>query len=176
VRPDGASRFGHVAGPNGVNGIGEVDLGLAGIHGGDGTTMEHQFGPELSVYRLHGVAVIDPHVADVGGQDLVGQARQRAFGGQQITAPASNGYPPGQRVLQITPELTVGTGHQNSHGRGRRQPAEPQPPSTTGARARNGSHHSRLSAYHSTVSASPSSQEIWGAQPSSERSLVESSR
>ena len=48
--------------------------------------------------------------------------------------------------------------------------------SSTGARSRSGSHHSRLAAYHSTVSRSPSSQPTSGSQPSSLRSFDESRR
>jgi hypothetical protein len=48
--------------------------------------------------------------------------------------------------------------------------------SSTCSRAFSGSHHSRRSAYQSTVSRSPSSKSISGSQPSSRRSFEESSR
>ena len=138
--------------------------------------MEHEIRPEGMKQILHGVAVVHAHGADVGGQHLVVQPGQRAFGGQQAAAPTPDRDPPGQRIEQIAAELPVGPGDEDSHTRGRPQPAAPHPASTTGARARSGSHQDRLAAYHSTVSANPSSQEISGAQPSWVRSLEESSR
>jgi hypothetical protein len=138
--------------------------------------MEDHIRPELVAHGHHGVAIVDPHGADVGRQDLVVEAGQWPFGGEEAATPATGRHPSRQRVQQVAPELPVGSGDQYAHRGNRRQPAAAHPASTTGARARSGSHQARLAAYHSTVWANPSSQEISGAQPSWSRSLDESSR
>ena len=51
-----------------------------------------------------------------------------------------------------------------------------QDDSTTGERPISGSHHERLSRYHSTVALRPDSKSTTGSQPSSVRIFVESSR
>ncbi len=89
---DGPCRLGHIAGADGVDRIGQVDFGLAGVDGGDGPAMEHHVGPEGVEGELDGVAVVDRHVADIGGQDLIGQAVEWTFGSQQAAAePAGRG-------------------------------------------------------------------------------------
>ncbi len=135
--------------------------------------MEDELGPEGGERRQDGIAVIDPHGVDVGGQDLMVEARPRAFGAQEGATTSPGGDPPRQAVEQVTAQLAVGPGDQDPHRSGASD--VPQDPSAIGARARSGSHHSRFAAYHATVSARPCSQSTDGAHPSSLRSLEESS-
>ena len=46
VGADGRGGFGHVAGADGVDRIGQVDLGLARVDRGKGSAVEDELGPE----------------------------------------------------------------------------------------------------------------------------------
>ena len=171
ARPPGG-RLGDVAGPDGVDGVGAVDLGLAPLDRGEGPAVEHELGPERGEGRQDGVPVVDRHGVDVGAPAPRGSGRAGAPRGR---AARSGGRrrargPPGSRCRSrpscpSAPVIRIRTAQL--------APA-PQDPSAMGARARSGSHQSRWSAYHATVSASPCSHSTDGAQPSSLRSLEES--
>ncbi len=173
VRAHQRRRLGHVAGADGVHGVGEVDLGLAAIDRGERATVEDELGSEGGEGRQDGVTVVDRHGVDVGAQHLVLQTRPGALGAEQRTAAAAGRHSPRQAVEQVTAQLPVRPGDEDPHRSA--GPGSPQAPSAMGARARSGSHQSRCAAYQATVSASPCSHSTDGAQPSSVRSLEESS-
>ena len=157
--------------PRALTAKASVDLGLAEVDRGEGAAVEHEVGPEATANVCqHGVAVVDAHGVDVGGQHLVVEARagapraRAARSGARRRAPA----PPGHRrrsrpSCPSAPVIRIRTAQRVS--------GVPRTPSATGARARRGSHQSRWAAYQATVSARPCSQSIDGAQPSSRAQL-----
>ena len=134
--------------------------------------MEDELGPEGAERRQDGIPVVDRHGVDVGGQHLVVEAGPGTLRAEERAAAATEGHATRQAFEQVTAQLPVRPGDQDAHCSGA---PVPQDPSAMGARARSGSHQSRFAAYHATVSASPCSHSTDGAQPSSVRSLEESS-
>ena len=57
-----------------------VHLGLAQVDRGEGAPVEDELGPEGGEGAEHGVAVVDPHGVDVGGEHLVVETRARPLG------------------------------------------------------------------------------------------------
>ena len=183
VGADAPGRLGDVAGPEGVDGEGPVGVALTGVDRRPGPGVDDDVGAQplrrspSTASRSATSSRPWSAAIDVARRPGAEPARGRVVGA------AAGRHPPGEGVDDVGAELAARAGDEHPHdlgphtrlsGLARASPTgEPSPheDSTTGARSMSGSHQARLSAYHRTVSASPSSKPIVGAQPSSLRDL-----
>ena len=148
-------------------------IALGSVHGGVGSEMDgdvrtssvESLTNRRFIRDVKRRAIKGRDVELAGGHGVLVQERGGAAGGRYLAC---------KDKAQVSSDLSPAPG--DEHAQGAYFVSPPQLVSTTGARSSSGAHHASCSLYQRTVSAMPPANSMVGAQPSSVRILVVSSR